>query len=136
MRPIGFTFVFFMYFMSAGAFITDTVFLEPIGMGITGLSGDEINGQLIFDEFTNSTDIGNAANATANPSLNDNPIDRVVLFTQGGYASVWTLLSMLSGTYAFSLLALLGVPAVFVFVIQLIFGFSVVFTIVYYLTGR
>ena len=49
---------------------------------------------------------------------------------------MWTLLSLLTGTYMFGFLGLLGINVAFIVVLQLIFRVIVASAIVYYIMGR
>ena len=85
---------------------------------------------------SNSDEIAEVGSATLNPQQNGTVIDRVYNFVEGGQAAMWTLLSLLTGTYMFGFLGLLGINVAFIVVLQLIFGVIVASTIVYYIMGR
>ena len=134
MRPVGITLVSFMYITSVSFLMAEVLVLAPMGMTSTSLTGDSIDlTQFITSNGAEFLDVGSEA---INPADDGSILDRISLFAQGGYDAIWSLLSLLSGTYFFSFLTLLGLPVIFITVLKLIFGFIVASTIVYYLTGR
>ena len=136
MRPIGITWVGFVYVFSLGLFLADAVILSPVGMTIAPLAGDATGAELISFIQDNSDEIANVGNSTLNPQQGDSVIDRVTQFIEGGQAAMWTLLSLLTGSYMFGFLGLIGIHSTFIIVLQLIFGVIVASTIVYYIMGR
>ncbi len=133
MRPVAITFVSFMYLCSLGFFLAEVLVLAPIGMVPTGLQGETFSPSEFIAE--NADDFRNAGNITFDNN-DGNILEQISGFTQTSYDAVLKLLSLLSGTYFFSFLTLLGIPDVFILALQLIFGVLVVSTVVYYLTGR
>ena len=95
MRPIGITWVGFVYVFSLGLFLADAVILSPVGMTISPLAGDATGLDLISFIRDNSEQIANVGNSTLNPQQGDNVIDRVTQFLEGGQAAMWTLLSLI-----------------------------------------
>ena len=136
MRPIGITWVGFVYVFSLGLFLADAVILAPVGMEISPVGGTATPSDLIDFVQDNSQEIAQVGNSTLNPLEGDGPLDRVAKFLEGGQAAMWTLLSLLTGSYMFGFLALIGLHTTFIIVLQLIFGIIVASTIVYYIMGR
>lgn len=136
MRPIGITWVGFVYVFSLGLFLADAVILSPNGMAVSPMAGDASAADLLSFINSNSDEIAEVGSATLNPQQNGTVIDRVYNFVEGGQAAMWTLLSLLTGTYMFGFLGLLGINVAFIVVLQLIFGVIVASTIVYYIMGR
>ena len=125
-----------MYLMSIGFLITDIAILDPLGMNLYDIEGEQIDDIQGFVN-NNGTAFQNIANSTLNPSNSDGTIfDRVLLFSQGGFTAIWELLALLSGTYHFQFLMLLGIPNIFIISLQLIFGFIIAHTVISYIMGR
>ena len=133
MRPVGITWVGFVYVFSLGLFLADAIILAPAGMALSPLVGTADLTEFITN---NAQSVSSLGNATLNPANQDGPLERVTYFLQGGQAAIWTLLSLLTGSYMFTFLALFGINTFFIVVLQLIFGLVVASTIIYYLTGR
>ena len=76
------------------------------------------------------------ANQTLNPTDSGNPLDRITDFTTTGYVTAWTMLDLLTGSYMFAALGLIGLPSYFVFFLQLLFPILVGFTVLYFVLGR
>ena len=133
MRPVGITWVGFVYVFSLGLFLADAIILAPAGMPLSPLAGAA---DLTDFVANNAQEVSTLGNATLNPANQDGPLERITYFVQGGQSAIWTLLSLLTGTYMFTFLALLGINTFFIVVLQLMFGLIVAATIIYYLTGR
>lgn len=132
MRPVAVVMVGFMYMMSLGFYLAEEVFLTPAGIEVRSLNGTAISPR----EFVESTSpaFTEASNRALEPP--DGPFESALDFSQSGFAAVWTLLGLLSGTYFLQFLQFFGIPAPLITVFQLIFGFVAVRTVVYYVLGR
>ena len=133
MRPVGITWVGFVYVFSLGLFLADAIILAPAGMALSPLIGSADLPEFVVN---NAQSVSSLGNATLNPASEDGPLERITYFLQGGQAAVWTLLSLLTGSYMFTFLGLLGINMFFIAVLQLMFGLIVAATIIYYLLGR
>jgi len=132
MRPVAVVMVGFMYMMSLGFYLAEEVFLTPAGIEVRSLNGTAISPR----EFVESTSpaFTEAGSAALEPP--DGPFESFLDFSQSGFAAVWTLLGLLSGTYFLQFLHFFGIPPPLITVFQLIFGFVAVRTVVYYVLGR
>ncbi len=132
MRPVAVVMVGFMYMMSLGFYLAEEVFLTPAGIEVRSLNGTAISPR----EFVESTSpaFTEAGSGALEPP--DGPFESVLDFSQSGFAAVWTLLGLLSGTYFLQFLQFFGIPSPLITVFQLIFGFVAVRTVVYYVLGR
>ena len=136
MRPVGLVWVTFVYVFSLGAYMTDVLLFIPLGMSFNPIIGDPSNNALVAYTQVNAPGISDLGSSTLVPSVNGTLLDQVVNYSLAGQQAVWTLLSLLSGTYMFGYLSLIGIPSIFLLVIQLIFGLAVAATIIYYVMGR
>ena len=118
MRPVGITWVGFVYVFSLGLFLADAIILAPAGMALSPLIGSADLPEFVAN---NAQSVSSLGNATLNPSNDDGPLERITYFLQGGQAAVWTLLSLLTGSYMFTFLGLLGINMFFILVLQLMF---------------
>ena len=134
MRPVGLHVIGWAYLFTIGLFIADIVFLAPLGVEVQGISGTTIDTQKFLNE--NSDSFQRLDDQSLNPERGANPIDRILQFSQTGFVGVWELLGLLTGSYIFLVMAFVGVPLVVIQAFQLIWGFIVVMTVIYYVTGR
>ena len=135
MRPVGLSFVGFMYLLSFGFLLAEVVVLAPAGYESQNLSGVTV----AYNDFVqeNTGDLDEFRDDALNPRNEDNSIiDRVLQFTQSSFVVVWHLISLLTGTYMFNFMTLLGIPGVFIGVIQMIFSLVVVSTVVSLVVNR
>lgn len=134
MRAVAFTVIFFVYIFNVSLWAVDTQFFAGTPNLPSGLTGDELDTRTLV--LNGSENIRSLADDTLNPVRDDNILDRVGEFLTTGYISIWTLLDLLAGTYAFDALETIGVPSVFVLVLKLIFPILVAFNVIYFLIGR
>lgn len=126
MRPIGVVIIGFFYLMSLGYYLADTVFLGPAGIDMRNLQGEEIDPQAFVSQ--ESAQFSGAAQRALS---GEGPPDDA-----WGLGAAQDMLGLMTGTYFMSVLGFIGVPAPLVVVLQLIFGFIAVRTVVYYALGR
>lgn len=126
----------FVYIWSISLWFVDITFFEedPV-LAARGVGGQVLDTSALLNQ-DGARQIAEIGNATANPINNGSIIDRITGAVAGGATSTWTLLELLSGTYAFNTLELVGVDSNFITVLKLIFPLIVAVTIVYYITGR
>ena len=137
MRPVGIQWVFFVYAFSLGAYMVDIILLAPLGMQVSPILAESPdNNNIVGFVQINAPEISSVGTATLNPTVNGTVIDRVTQSVTAGLQGVWVLMSLLSGTYMFGFLALLGIDPIFILIIQMIFGVVVASTIIYYIQGR
>lgn len=127
MRPIGVVIIGFFYLMSLGYYLADAVFLGPAGIDMKNLAGEDIDPEAFVAR--ESTQFSDAAERALDGA--DRPPD-----PGWGFEAVSDMIGLMTGTYFLSVLGFLGVPAPLVTVLQLIFGFVAIRTIVYYALGR
>ena len=134
MRAVAFTVIFFIYIFSASAWLVDVTFFAGTEYQPTSLTGDNIDSMALVME--GSEDIRELGTNTLNPERDGSILDRVGDFANTGFFSIWTILELLSGTYAFNALEQIGMPAAFVLMLKLIFPTLVAFNVIYLLVGR
>ena len=104
-------------------------------MAARGIGGQALDTDALL-QTDGARQIAEIGNRTANPINNGSIIDRISGAVAGGATSTWTLLELLTGTYAFNTLEFIGVHPNFITMLKLIFPLVVAVTIVYYITGR
>ena len=135
-RPVGITIVAFVYIWSLSLWFVDiTFFAEDPTVQARTLTGAPLDTALIIEGDT-PTAMREVGSKVANPANNGSIVDRIADTVAGGAISTWTLLELLSGTYAFSVLETVGLDANFVTMLKLIFPLIAAMTIVFYVTGR
>lgn len=113
--------------MSLGYYLADAVFLGPAGIDMKNLAGEDIDPEaFVARENAQFSDATERALSSA-----DRPPD-----PGWGFEAVSDMIGLMTGTYFLSVLGFLGVPTPLVTVLQLIFGFVAIRTIVYYALGR
>lgn len=126
----------FVYIWSISLWFVDvTFFAEDPVLAARGIGGQALDTDALL-EADGARQIAELGNRTANPINNGSIIDRISGAVAGGATSTWTLLELLSGTYAFNTLEFIGVHPNFITMLKLIFPMVVAVTIVYYITGR
>ena len=128
--------VVFVYIWSLSLWFVDaTIFAEDPLLAARGLGGEPLNtGALLEGDIPER--MKNIGSDTANVVNNGSIIDRIGQTAAGGVVSTWTIIELMTGTYAFDTLRLIGLPGEFVVILQLIFPVIVAVTIVFYITGR
>ena len=134
MRAVAFTIIFFVYIFSVSAWLVDVTFFAGTDYVVTNLVGTPLDSHELVME--GSENIRGLADSTLNPERDGSILDRVGEFANTGFFSVWTILELLSGTYAFNALETIGMPAAFVLALKLIFPCLVAFNVIYFLIGR
>jgi len=91
------------------------------GVHLTSYTGQEVSGLVEtivdMDAFNEQTEEIITANYTANTTY----YDRVETFTTGAAFAAWGLITLLSGTYIFNFLYLMGVPEFFVTILVVVY---------------
>lgn len=136
MRPVGITIVVFVYIWSLSLWFVDaTFFAEDPTLSARTVSGQPLNSSLLLEGDTPDR-LRSVGEAVANPINNATVLDRISNAVAGGATSTWTLLELLSGTYAFSTLEAVGLHPNFIVVLKAIFPIVAAVTIIFYITGR
>ena len=134
MRPIGITIIFWMYIFTTSLFIAEIVVLTPLGIHTIGADGNVIDSKQFIED--NAGNFRGLTDAALNPERNQNTLDRILQWAQSGWAAAWELISLMSGSYAFNAMLLIGVPNILVSALQLLYPFFVILTMIYYVVGR
>jgi len=133
MRAIAFTIIFFVYIFSASLYLVDEVLLQHTTFRPLGLDGQPLSPQNLVNEGIEFQEIGEDV---LNPSQGGTIFDRIGQYLLTTYAVIWSMLDLLSGTYAFNVLFTIGVDPAFVTVIKILFPMFVAFQVVWFLVGR
>lgn len=87
------------------------------GITITNLNGDPVNSHILgfinqdqLNQITTNISLGNYSDSSQNTTF----YSKIETFTTGAAFVAWELVTLLSGTYIFNFLYLMGVPAIFV----------------------
>ena len=134
MRAVAFHFVLFTYIFSLSLWMVDTGIFADTQIRPMTLSGQILDTEDLAIERTEK--FRSIANQTLNPSDGGDALDRITEFTSTGYVTAWTLLDLLTGSYMFAALALIGLPSYFVFFLQMLFPPLVAFTVLFFVLGR
>jgi len=104
----------FMWSVSFSVLGGQFVVGDVIGIELTNFDGVPIKSHIltIIDEDTINITTENIV--TANFTTNSTFYDKVETFTTGAAFVAWELVTLLSGTYIFNFLFLMGIPLIFV----------------------
>lgn len=126
----------FMYVMSLGFYVADELILTPAGIDARAVNGTSITPREFNDERI-APGMEAIHRDSLRPASQDGSLfDRVLNFSQGGFSAVWTLLTLLTGTYFLDFLRFFAIPDVLVAVFQAIFAIVSARTVIYYVLGR
>ena len=142
LQELGLEIYIVMLCLNAGILIVDATVDTPLitpfnsTQTVTGIASGPVTG---IANYTTNT--GLAQNVTNGTLLNStigggggnlNPID-TVLFP---VTVIWTIVQFITGAFVFQVLALFGLPDIFIFTLQAIIGLLFVRLILYYVWGR
>jgi len=133
MRAIAFTIIFFVYIFSVSVYLVDEVLLQHTTLSPVGLDGQPLNPPELVNAGIAFQEIGDDV---LNPSQGGTIFDRISQYALTTYAVTWSMLDLLSGTYAFNILFTLGVNPALVTMIKLLFPMFVAFQVIWFLVGR
>ena len=137
MRPIGLAFIGFAYLMSFGFLAANIMVFGPMGYDVYNISGDKIDIREFVETEVQASGLDTIGNRTLNQQDGGgNLLPRTTFFSQYGFESIWTLLALFSGTYFLNFMILLGLPNIFVYIVQIIYGFIVLSTVISFISGR
>lgn len=134
MRAVAFHFVLFVYIFSLSLWMVDEGIFQGSYIRPMSLTGQVLDTEELAIERTEK--IRAIANQTLNPTDSGDPLDRITDFTTTGYVTAWTMLDLLTGSYMFAALGLIGLPSYFIIFLQLLFPILVGFTVLYFVLGR
>ena len=114
MYAVSFSMLGVEYELSTYGITLVTMVPTTSATGVVTPAGTPINSAIVG--FLNMNEFNHRASniVTANYSANTTYYSRIETFTTGAAVVAWELVTLLSGTYIFNLLALLGVPYYFV----------------------
>ena len=121
--------IIFMYAMSFSFLGIQFVLGDVFGVTMTNYEGAEIRSNLldIVDEPNINNVTGNL-NSLNQTTIENNPVT-------GAAELVWDVLTLLTGTYIFNVLSLLGVPDIIIAGMVVIYAIMLFRTLVAYLRG-
>ena len=124
-----------MWAVSFSIFGFQLVVADAIGMELTNYEGEPIRSHLATllnqDQFNTITHNIVEADFKENTTR----YDKVETYPIAAAFVAWELVQLLSGTYVFSMLALLGVPAIFVTILVILYFALLARAIVGYVRG-
>lgn len=125
--------IIFMYLTTLSLLAFQLTLADSFGLTLTTHDGTPLSGldTIIGQERLNELE----RNILADNSTGDQTIDRVADFNAGMAYTVWEYFSILSGTYIFYIIHLLGVPLILVLGITFIYSLFLIRTIVGLLRG-
>ena len=121
--------IIFMYAASFGLLGAQYVMADVFGITLVNFEGVEIQSNLldIVDIDSINTVTGNLNNLNQT-TIETDPVT-------GAAELVWDVLTILTGTYVFNLLALLGVPNIIIAGMVIIYAIMLFRTLIAYLRG-
>lgn len=120
---------------SISVYVVDEVLLTHTTIQPRDLNGNVIVPTALVEQGQQAGFEG-IMNATLNPSQGGTVFDRISQFALTTYSVTWSMLELLSGTFAFNLLFDIGVHPAFVFALKLMFPLFVGFQVMWFLVGR
>ena len=133
MRAVAVTFIAFIYVFSISLYVVDVTILAHTQFGPVGLAGSIDTASLVTEADEDMRGLYDVLNFTG---VNATMLDGIINFVDSGSSAVWIVLSLLSGTYAFDVLAIVGVPSALILAFKLIFPLLVAYQVIWFLTGR
>ena len=135
MRAIAFTVMGFVYILSISAYIVDEVILSETDFAPRNLNNQRLDSDtLLGDDADAFRELGNRTLNAQDGS--DTIIDRIGKTLESSYASIWVVLELISGNYAFNVLHEFGVHPAVVAGIKLIMPLLIASQVIWYLAGR
>ena len=127
--------VIFMYIMSTSLIAAQFVIADVFNIELVSIYGVPLESKIVdfMDEGNLNQRTVNVVNA--NFTTNSTFYDRVETFTTGAAFVAWELVQILTGTYIFNVMQLLGVPAQFVTVFVISYTLILARTIIGYVRG-
>lgn len=99
----------FVYATGFGLLTAQFIFADVFGLTLTNFQGVPIKSNLV-----SIINISNINTAEQNMTSNANRAPLVANYTSQAASIAWELIELISGTYVFNILYLLGVPVVFI----------------------
>lgn len=126
--------IIFMYSLSFGVLAAQYIWADPLGITLTDKDGNPLRPSVLT--YTNTTAINQITSNIVNSRSQENstlgPVDNA--FGVGYYVG-WQLIQLLSGTYIFTILYLLGVPALALTPFVIIYVILLGRTLIAYIRG-
>lgn len=127
--------IMFMYAVSFSTMAGQYVIGDVLGVTLTSWDGVEIESKILT--FVDEDSFNTQTQKIQNGTFNDNTTyyDKVETFTTAAAAVAWELVTLLSGTYIFNFLYLMGVPAYFVAIFVILYVLLLARAIIGYIRG-
>lgn len=127
--------IIFMYATSMSILGAQYVLADAFGWTLTNFDGEPIESHLVGfvneDELNTRTSNVAAANFTGNTTY----YDRIETFTTSAAYVAWELITLLTGTYIFNIMWLMGVPIHFVLIFVTLYILLLARAIIGYIRG-
>lgn len=127
--------IVFMYAVSMSILGAQYVLADAFGLTLTNFEGEPIESHIVGfineDELNERTANIAAANFTANTTY----YDRIETFTTSAAYVAWELITLLTGTYIFNIMLLMGVPEHFVLIFVTLYILLLARAIIGYIRG-
>lgn len=127
--------IIFMYAVSMSVLGAQLVLADAFGITLTNLEGVPIESHIVG--FINETELNQrTANiASANFTGNTTYYDKIETFTTSAAYVAWELITLLTGTYIFNIMYLMGVPLHFVLIFVTLYILLLARAIIGYIRG-
>lgn len=133
MRSIAFNMIILTFCLSTMTFAMDVVLLSPLGISPTTIEGDPIDTEALVSN--NKAQFGSLTSDAINPQYEGNVIDRITTFSTGGFDAVWTMITLLTGSYYLHWAVAVGAPPIWIFIFQGVFPIAIIITVIKYIRG-
>ena len=127
--------IIFMYAISGSLLAAQLVLADEFGITMKNFEGEAIESHLVI--FLNESELNTRAESSINANFTGNTTyyDQVETFTTAAAFVAWELVTLLSGTYVFNIMVLMGVPFEFVVIFVVGYLFLLIRAIVGYIRG-
>ena len=136
MRPVLLQVIGFLYIMSFMFFFIDVTLMQHTQLVVLNFNGEPV------DTLENARNIAilfeKARDETSNPvSGDDDLIPRTIRGVEVAYNSVWVMVDLLTASYTWNILYILGIPSIIITVLKFfLLPFLIAVQIFYWVSGR
>ena len=127
--------ILFMYSVSFAVLGGQYVVADVFGVTLVNMNGEPIQSHIISFINTDSLNTQTAKIVAADFTENTTYYNKIETFTTGAAYVAWELITILTGTYIFNFMYLMGVPLYFVAGFVFLYGILLARAIIGYVRG-
>lgn len=141
-ETIAFDILLVILCINGGLLLVDAAFVTPLKTPFDiNMTVTPITTGLPSDVYTNGTGglVGNLSSTTAeNSTVAGGTVGTLTIFDTIFFPLIilWTFIQFITGAFIWEFLAILGLPSIFVFILQGVIGLLIARMIVYWVWGR